>query len=152
MYTYYYLVQNLIDDFSFYLWLSEDPSIGRILSEKNIGVRSYFLKKRKLCMQSLEEKRKQPTVVTLKQSIFYSTFIRTLRLRIIRRSDQSSWIFLHMYFLTILIMITEQPYWRKVLCGCFHLVCLWLLIPIMKRRAERCALQLYHTSLSTRTI
>ena len=30
-------------------------------------------------------------------------------------------IFLHRYFLTILTMVTEQLYERKILCGCFHL-------------------------------
>ena len=44
-------------------------------------------------------------------------------------------------------MVTKQLYWRKVLCGCFCLIWLWLLIAIMKRCAERCALQLYRTSL-----
>ena len=36
---------------------------------------------------------------------------------------------------------------KKSLCGCFHYTWLWLLISIMKRCAERCALQLHHTSL-----
>ena len=36
---------------------------------------------------------------------------------------------------------------KKILCGCFHFIWLWLLISIMKRCAERCALQLHHTSL-----
>ena len=68
-------------------------------------------------------------------------------LRIKRKSKVfSSWIFLHKYFLTILIMVNEQLYWRKIICGCFR-ICLWLLISIMKRCAERCALHLYHTSL-----
>ena len=45
-------------------------------------------------------------------------------------------------------MVTEQLYWRKNFCGCFRFIWLWLLISIMKRYAERCALQLYHTSLN----
>ena len=57
-----------------------------------------------------------------------------------------SWIFLHRDFLTILIMVTEQLHWRNVLCGCFRLIWLWLIIAIMKRYAERCAMQLYRTS------
>ena len=32
---------------------------------KNMGVRSYFLKKRKPCMQNLTKERKQPPVVIL---------------------------------------------------------------------------------------
>ena len=31
------VAQNLIDNIFFQLWLSEDPSIRRILSEKKIG-------------------------------------------------------------------------------------------------------------------
>ena len=52
------------------------------------------------------------------------------------------------YFLTILIMVTEQINWTKVLCGCFCFIWLWLLIAIMKRCTERYALQLYLTSLT----
>ena len=59
----------------------------------------------------------------------------------------SLWIFFHRYFLTILIMGTEQLCWREVLCGCFRLIWLWLLLAIMKRCVERCALQLYRTLL-----
>ena len=59
----------------------------------------------------------------------------------------SSWIFLHRYFLTISVMVTEQLHWRKILCGCFCFMWQWLLIAIMKRYAERCALQLYRTFL-----
>ena len=33
-------------------------------------------------------------------------------------------------FLTILIMFTEQLYWRKNFCGCFRFIWLWLLISI----------------------
>ena len=44
-------------------------------------------------------------------------------------------------------MFTEELYERNILCGCFHFICLLLLISIMKRRAERCALQLHQTSL-----
>ena len=59
----------------------------------------------------------------------------------------SSWIFLHRYFLTMLIMVTEQLYWKKSICGCFRFILLWLLKAIMKRCVERCALQLYCNSL-----
>ena len=45
-------------------------------------------------------------------------------------------------------MVTEQLYCRKLLCGCFCFIWLWLLIAIMKRCSERCALQLYRTSLN----
>ena len=33
-------------------------------------------------------------------------------------------------FLTIIIMFTEQLYWRKNFCGCFRFIWLWLLISI----------------------
>ena len=36
---------------------------------------------------------------------------------------------------------------KKKFCGCFHFIWLWLLISSMKRWAERCALQLYQTSV-----
>ena len=52
-----------------------------------MGVRGYFLKKRKLYMQNLSKERKQPPVVILQKSIFYNIFILCLWLRIIRRSD-----------------------------------------------------------------
>ena len=44
-------------------------------------------------------------------------------------------------------MVTEQLYERNILCDCFHFICLWLLISIMKKRTERCALHLYQASL-----
>ena len=52
-------------------------------------VQGYFLKKQKLCVQSLAKEQKQPAVVILQQSILYNISIRCLWLRIIRRSDQS---------------------------------------------------------------
>ena len=117
--------------------------------KKSMGVRGYFLKKQKLYMQNSTKERKQPPVVILQKLIFYNIFIRCLWLRIIRRSNKvfSLWIFLLIFCLTILIMVKEQLYWRKVLCGCFRFRWLWLLIAIMKRCAERCALQLFRTSL-----
>ena len=45
-------------------------------------------------------------------------------------------------------MVTEQRYWRKILCGCVRFVWLWQLLAIMKRCTERCTLQLYRTSLT----
>ena len=51
--------------FFFYLWLSEDSAIERILSEKDMGVRDYFLKKWKLCMHNLTKERKEPPVSIL---------------------------------------------------------------------------------------
>ena len=51
-------------------------------------VRGYFLKKQKLCVQSLAKEQKQPAVVILQQPIFYNISIQWLWLRIIRRSNQ----------------------------------------------------------------
>ena len=53
-----------------------------------MGVRGYFLKKRKLYIQNLTKERKQLPVVILQKSILYNIFIRSLWLRIIKRSDQ----------------------------------------------------------------
>ena len=53
----------------------------------------------------------------------------------------------HRYFLMILILLTEQLYWRKIFCGCFRFIWQWLLIAIIKSCAERSALQLYRISL-----
>ena len=53
------------------------------------------------------------------------------------------------YFLSkqLLIMVTDQLYRRKILCGCFCFTWLWLLIAIMKRCTEWYALQFYSTSI-----
>ena len=60
------VAQNLIDDFFYNFGFQE----GRILSEKNMGVRGYFLKKRKLYIQNFCRSR-----------FFFSIFIRCLWLR-----------------------------------------------------------------------
>ena len=117
---------------------------------ENMGVRGYFLKRRKFHLQNLTKDWKQPPVVILQKSIFCNIFFRWFWLRMIRTSDQSVYLMnfpLHI-FLTISIMVTEQLYRRKVLCGCFPFIWLCLLIAIMKRCAERCTLQLYRTSLN----
>ena len=94
---------------------------------------------------NLTKERKQPPVVILHQATFYNIFILCLSQDLIK--VLSSWIFLHRYFLTILIMVKEYLYCKKILCGSFRFIWLWLLIAIMKRGAERCALQLYRTTL-----
>ena len=38
-------------------------------------------------------------------------------------------------------MVTEQLYWRKILCSYFRFIWLWLLIAIMKRCTEQCTIQ-----------
>ena len=109
-----------------------DHSIGRLLSEKKYGgtaTSSY---------SATDE---------------FSQHIYSV---LVAKNDQKirSRCLVHEFFFTgivlkILIMVTEQLYWRKTLCGCFRFIWLWLLIAIMKRCAEPCALQLYRTSLST---
>ena len=48
-------------------------------------------------------------------------------------------------------MDTEQLYRTQIICGCFRSLLPWLLLAIMKKCAERCALQLYGTSLNEET-
>ena len=67
---------------------TEEHSIAKILSEKNMGMRGQFLKKRKICLQNLTKEWKQPPVVILQQANFCNIFILCLQIRIIRRSDQ----------------------------------------------------------------
>ena len=67
---------------------TEDQSIGKILSEKNMGVRGQCLKKRKFCFQNLTKEWKQPPILILEQANFCNIFILYLQIRIIRRSDQ----------------------------------------------------------------
>ena len=125
-------------------------STGRILSEKNMGLRGYFLKKQKLYMQNLTKERKQPLVVILQRSNFYNIFIRCFWLRIIRRSaygvqfmDFPSYIFFN-----DINNGYRAATLKKGFCGCFRLIWLLLLIAVIKKWAERCALQLYGTSLN----
>ena len=56
--------------FFFLLWLSEDLSIGRILSERSMGVRGQFLKKRKFNKQNLPKEGKQPPIVIRNRQFF----------------------------------------------------------------------------------
>ena len=95
------------------------------------------------------QEQKQSPVVILQQSTFYNILIWCSWLRIITRSDPvvKFMNFPSQIFITILIMATEQLYWIKVLCGCFRFTWLWLLIAIIKTCTERCALQLFRTSL-----
>ena len=73
---------------SYFKTETDDHSIGKILSEKNMGVLGQFLKKRKLYLQNLIKEWKQPPVVILQQANFCNIFILCLQIRIIRRSDQ----------------------------------------------------------------
>ena len=52
------------------IFLTKDLSTGKILHEKNMGIRGKFLKKWKLCMQNLTKEQKQTLEVILKRVIF----------------------------------------------------------------------------------
>ena len=54
--------QNLIDDFFFQLWLSEDPSIGRILSEKKYGSTGLLSEKTEDLNAELNERAEAATI------------------------------------------------------------------------------------------
>ena len=82
------VAQNLIDYLSSTLTVRRPFHRKDFKWKKNMGVRGYFLKKGKLCMQNLAKEWKQPSIVILQWSIF-TIFIRCFWLRIIRRSDQS---------------------------------------------------------------
>ena len=111
---------------------------------KKIWSCGLLSEKTEVCMQNLMKKWKQLPAVTLQQSIFYniySTLVAKNHKKICEFSSTD-------IFLVILIMVTEQVYWKKVFCGCLRPIWLWLFIAIMKRCAERCELQLYRTSSS----
>ena len=129
--------------------LTLDFSIGRILREKKYECTGLISEKTESLYAEHNERAEAASSSYFATTVFYNIFILSLWLRIKRRSDQGvcSWIFLHRSFLTILIMVTEHLYWKNILCGCFCFIWLCLLIAIMKRWAERCALQLYRNSL-----
>ena len=127
----------------------KDLSIGRLLSGKKMELRGYFLRKQKLCMQNLTKVWKQPPIVILQQAIFYNRFILRLWQRIIRRTDQGVQ-FMNspsQIFFNNINHGCRAAILKKYLRGCFGSIWLWLLIPVTKRCAERCALQLYRTSI-----
>ena len=47
-------------------------------------------------------------------------------------------------------MVNKQLYQRKIICGCFRFMWLWLLISIIKKCTESWAQQLYHTSVKAK--
>ena len=111
---------------------------GRLISERTKGLYT-----------ELNERAEVATGSYSAPGNVYNIFILCLWLRIIRGSNLGVWFmnFPSQMFLTILDMVTEQLYWRKILCVCFRYLWLWLLLAIMKRYAERCARKLYRTSL-----
>ena len=77
-------------------------------------------------------------------------FLQYIYSMLVAKNDQKIWprCLFHRYFLTILIMVTEQLYWRKIICDCICFMWLLAVIVIMKRCTEWCTLLLYCTSLS----
>ena len=116
--------------FFFKIWLSEGLSIERIFNEKkyeSTGLISEKTEALYVLLYAVLNKRAE--AATSSYSVTGDFFPSQI-----------------MNLLTILIMVTEELYWRKTFCGCFRFIRLWLLISIMKRCAERCELQLHHTS------
>ena len=114
-----------------------------------MGVRDYFLRKHRLCMQSLTKQRKQPPVVILQQSIFYNISIWCQWLRIIRRSYQGVQFMnfhSHIFFNDVNYSYRAAILKKSSLWVLLSYM-MWLSIAIMKRRAGRCTLQLNCTSL-----
>ena len=102
-----------------------------------MGVRNYFLKKRKLCLQNLTKESKQPSVVIPQQAIFCNTFILCLQIRMIRRSNQG--VQLMNFFSQILFnnIGYKAALLKKNSCSCFQFIWMWLLISVMKSGTER---------------
>ena len=129
---------------------TEDHSIGKTLSEtSNIGARGQFLKRRNLCLHDLTKQQKQPLVIILQLTNFCNIFILCHWLRIIRRSDQG--VQFTNFPSQILFKDINHGYKAALLkknsLWLLFFVWMWLFIAIMKRCAERCALQFYCTSL-----
>ena len=82
------VVQNLNDDFSFFSIFEEDLSIGRILSEKNMGVRVLISEKTDVLYTKLNEKAEAATSSYSAITDFLQYIYLRLWLRIIRRSNQ----------------------------------------------------------------
>ena len=102
-------------------------------------------------MQNLMKEWKQLPIVIMQQVIFHNMLIPYLWLRIITRCDQGVQ-FMNFFFSQILFNDIKHGYRAAILknfiCGCVYFIWLWLLIAIMKRCAERCALQMSLISLT----
>ena len=94
---------------------------------------------------NLMKEQKQPPVVILEQTILYSIFILCLYLRI--RSGCLVHEFSFTYIFNNINHIYRAPILKKYSLWLLPFYMAWLLISIMKRCAERSALQLYQTSL-----
>ena len=97
---------------------------------KKMGCTGIHSEKAKPMHAELKERAEAATSSYSAAVDFYNTFIRYLWLRIIRRSSQGVQ-FMNFPWQRFFIMVTELLYWRKVLCGCFRIIWLWLLIAVM---------------------
>ena len=122
------------------------PKIQSIVFFLTLRVPGNFLKKTEALDAELS-KREEAVTISYSAAVDFLQYIYSVLVaKNMIRSRCSSGIFLHIYFLTILIMVTEWLYWKKVLFGCFRLMWLWILIAVMKRCIKRCALQRYRIS------
>ena len=80
------LAQNLINDFFFWLWISEDLSTGRILSEKLWGS-GLISEKTEAFYVELNKRAEAATSSYSATGNLLNTFILCLWIRTIRRSD-----------------------------------------------------------------
>ena len=133
------VAQNLIDDFFFYFWLSDNLSIRRILSEKNMGVRGNYWKNGNFVCRTQQkgESSHQLLFCNRRFSTVY-LFCLCLWLRIIRTSNRG----VHEF--------PSQIFFNRVIHSCRETILkknsLWLLpfymtvaiIVIMKRRMMHC--------------
>ena len=130
------------DDLNVHLWLSKNFYIGRIISEKKYRGKRLISEKMEALYSELNQKMEAAT------NSYSPTgnFLQYVYSVLVTKNHQKIWSsclgheFSFTFFLMILIMATEQLYWRKILRGSFCFICLWLPISIMKRCAEPCAL------------
>ena len=102
-------------------WLSEDLSIGRIWIEKKFRGTG-------LSLALYAEPNERAEAATSSYSAT-GDFLQYIYFVVVAKNHQKIWsrclvheFFLQKYFLMILIMVTDQLYWRKILCGCFRFI------------------------------
>ena len=143
------IVQNLIDDFFLIFTVSKTFHRKTFKRKKYGGMGLPSEKTEALCAEL--NKRTETTTSSCSATC---NFLQDYYSALVVKNHQKIWFrylvhefFLHRCFLTMLILVTEQPYWRKILWDCFRFIWLWLLTAVMKRCAKQCSLQLYRTSL-----
>ena len=155
------IVQNLIDDFFLIFTVSKTfhrknfkkyggKSWGNQIMRKKYGGMGLPSEKTEALCAGLNKR----TETTTSSCSATCNFLQDYYSALVVKNHQKIWFrclvhefFLHRCFLTMLIMVTEQPYWRKILWDCFCFIWLWLLTAVIKRCAKQCSLQLHRTSL-----